>query len=647
MPLGVKNAFGFLRRHDLTKGGGKNENLGAQGLDRKQLALKASDDSCRQLPVNNVRASGTAAKSRALADDETLRDLEEMVRATADATSASCGTLRQLLNDELEVQRVLWDSAGSNQTHKGNQQGIIHGAIPGLAGLAGIMEGNGCSTFSQTQALVFVAAEAGDCKQLLAALAEAQAFSSVSESLQDAARNLHSAEEAMVTWRCLLDALQARNSSEMEIWIEQAQRLGLEVPERLSGVLAELRDIQDDLQRRLRFCLDARDPELIRQVALEAEAAGLGGMPLAREAASLAFPARRVPTKASEASSCTRLPQGDAQHRPDGSPKKPFQQDSPTTRCWHARRDWRYTSKDDDIPRSSTRLRGQSDSPSRQRDATDAATEGEFRRHVSDGSLPNTASAPSRTPPGGPGVQQGPAEAQRPPPAGPFSQHTPPAAPQRSSASADYASMSSRELLQECRRLNLNTSGCAEREDLINVLLDCKRRHRSEQSAASPQAAPWPPPTGGFRSPSAGAARHTAPTGGVRSPSVGASGHAAPSGGFRPPSRGPSRYTAAPSPASAPPRAGPALPASVWDRQRPPPHLMSKRSQALYLLGLETGPGKRTGAVEVRTAYRRVAMECHPDRLQNHARQQEAKVLFQKVKEAFDFLGSPAGGSFY
>lgn len=74
---------------------------------------------------------------------------------------------------------------------------------------------------------------------------------------------------------------------------------------------------------------------------------------------------------------------------------------------------------------------------------------------------------------------------------------------------------------------------------------------------------------------------------------------------------------------------------------------MSKRSQALYLLGLETGPGKRTGATEVRAAYRRAAMECHPDRLQNHARQQEAKALFQKVKEAFDFLGTPAGGGFY
>jgi len=61
------------------------------------------------------------------------------VRATADATSASCGTLRQQLNDELEMQRVLWDSAGCDQKHNGDLQGIIHGAVPGLAGLAGIM----------------------------------------------------------------------------------------------------------------------------------------------------------------------------------------------------------------------------------------------------------------------------------------------------------------------------------------------------------------------------------------------------------------------------------------------------------------------------------------------------------------------------
>jgi len=34
-------------------------------------------------------------------------------------------------------------------------------------------------------------------------------------------------------------------------------------------------------------------------------------------------------------------------------------------------------------------------------------------------------------------------------------------------------------------------------------------------------------------------------------------------------------------------------------------------------------------------------MESHPDRMQNHARQEEAKDLFQRVKEAFDYLNGP------
>jgi len=398
----------------------------------------------------------------------------------------------------------------------------------------------------------------------------------------------------------------------------------------LSAVLTELRNIQEVLERRLRFCLEARDPDLLRQVALEAEAAGLGCLPLAREAASLAFGGGAVGSDSQpwphRARSSSR-PQGSVQHSPEGSPSGRLSQDSHGTRCWHARRDWRYAPTGDDAPRS----RGRSSSPSRpvQHKPQDPCEQSPFGTanadypsqthkppgpHLQQGQRAATTMPP---PPGGPGMRQGSAEARRLPSASPRSQ--PSAAPHRPSANADYTSMSSRELLQECRRLNLNTSGCAEREDLIGMLNDCMRRHTSEQSAASPKAAPWPPPAGGFRSPSAGVS---------------------------------SRRTATPTPATAPPaaatpRPGPGLPATVWDRQRPPLHLMSKRSQALYLLGLETGPGKRTGANEVRTAYRRVAMECHPDRLQNHARQQEAKALFQKVKEAFDFLGTPAGGGLY
>merc|ERR1712125_262888 len=75
---------------------------------------------------------------------------------------------------------------------------------------------------------------------------------------------------------------------------------------------------------------------------------------------------------------------------------------------------------------------------------------------------------------------------------------------------------------------------------------------------------------------------------------------------------------------------------TVWERRSPPSHLLSKRSQALFLLGLETG--RRASVEDLRTAYRRAAMESHPDRMQNHARQDEAKELFQRIKEAFDYL---------
>merc|ERR1712039_1036897 len=84
--------------------------------------------------------------------------------------------------------------------------------------------------------------------------------------------------------------------------------------------------------------------------------------------------------------------------------------------------------------------------------------------------------------------------------------------------------------------------------------------------------------------------------------------------------------------------------ASVWDRSgNPPAHLLSKRSQALWLLGLDVGPGQRATQSELRQAYRRAAMESHPDKMQNHSRQDEAKQLFQRVNEAFNYLNAPTG----
>lgn len=68
----------------------------------------------------------------------------------------------------------------------------------------------------------------------------------------------------------------------------------------------------------------------------------------------------------------------------------------------------------------------------------------------------------------------------------------------------------------------------------------------------------------------------------------------------------------------------------------PPRYLIHKRYEALFLLGLE--PGRLPSASELRSAYRKAALESHPDRQQNHSRQEEAKQLFQRVKDAFDHL---------
>jgi len=45
-------------------------------------------------------------------------------------------------------------------------------------------------------------------------------------------------------------------------------------------------------------------------------------------------------------------------------------------------------------------------------------------------------------------------------------------------------------------------------------------------------------------------------------------------------------------------------------------------------------------AQDLRRAYRRAAMRSHPDRRQNHGREEDAKRRFQDVRDAFEFLQS-------
>jgi len=63
---------------------------------------------------------------------------------------------------------------------------------------------------------------------------------------------------------------------------------------------------------------------------------------------------------------------------------------------------------------------------------------------------------------------------------------------------------------------------------------------------------------------------------------------------------------------------------------------------ALRTLGLPTG--RVPPLAELKTAYRKAAMKSHPDRPQNRGRQAEATAEFQRVKAAFDLLAPGAGG---
>jgi len=65
------------------------------------------------------------------------------------------------------------------------------------------------------------------------------------------------------------------------------------------------------------------------------------------------------------------------------------------------------------------------------------------------------------------------------------------------------------------------------------------------------------------------------------------------------------------------------------------------RAKALRTLGVTTSPGEPPlTPKDLRRAYRRAAMRSHPDRRQNHGREEDAKRRFQDVRDAFEFLQS-------
>jgi len=498
-------------------GGGATSRSGpSDGADGGALAggtgsRAASKAAGQGADVGSGGASASSA-SNGRGHQRTLDELLEVVRSSADATRSSCEQLRHRLNDELQLQRTIWESIASAGPSQSSPQLDAAGELS--------ITRMGAIEFSQTQAIVFAAAEVGDCKQLLGALAEARKFSTVLVSLEEAARNLGTAEEAMVTWKCLLDALKSQDRHEIEVWLEQARGLGLEVPNGVAEAIGELRrreEIQlqhfercQEVEGKVRFALEAGDLELITQVVAEAEALGMKSKIVRQAAARIrehSQPSRHYERRHSSASS--------------------FSQDSTASSSYVPSTDKRRNSY-----------------PSTDRTEVDS----------------------------GPSVRQ---------------------------------------LLEECKRLGLDIAGCTDREDLQKLLRNRRAQQQEQAAKAEREKAER-------EKQAAAAAAAPAPQ------------------GFK--------HTISRPAAQVRNDAG-----TVWSRQNPPVHCVSKRSQALWLLGLE-GTVPQFGRIppaELRSAYRRAAMECHPDRHQNHSREVEAKELFQKVKAAFDFLSNPPPGSGY
>eukprot|EP00927_Polykrikos_kofoidii_P078198 TRINITY_DN75045_c0_g1_i1.p1 TRINITY_DN75045_c0_g1~~TRINITY_DN75045_c0_g1_i1.p1 ORF type:complete len:675 (+),score=150.00 TRINITY_DN75045_c0_g1_i1:67-2091(+) len=548
-------------------------------------------------------------KTRTSSSGGSLNELIEFVEATVEGTRFNISSMRQRLDEEIELQKVLWASAETSDAFvdpfkfddplKNRGELRVHDVTANV-------------DLSQTQALVFAAAEVGDCHQLLAALAEARKFSTVTVSLTHAVKNLAEAEEALVTWRCLLDALKAHDEAEMEIWLEHARGLGLQVPISSRDMLSETRSAAKrsqsssrqntnsssdhlargrEIHQKLLFALETDDLEFLVEAVDEAHGAGLGELPAAKEASK-------------------RLA---------------------------------HLSEADDGGGSPHPRRGGGDG------STDARTASGGQFGVDPSGVNGSGGG------GGSGAFAGEAQepwTYRPTPSA--SRAGPNVYSSQSASTDDDDPRSVRELLEECRSLGYNTAGCFDKADLLKLL-----REGAEKSREAP-----PGPGGGgcgdsYSSGFFGGFGAGAPGSGPQSaapPSSGAwhetfFGTGFSFGGFGAPPE-PAAPPSAPAPSQtpvssqAPPRTMVSSSGTVWDRKTPPAHVFSKRNQALHLLGLlQNGSHglQRVSTSELRSAYKRAAMECHPDKMQNHSRQDEAKELFQRVKAAYDFLQTPAG----
>merc|ERR1711904_254894 len=70
----------------------------------------------------------------------------------------------------------------------------------------------------------------------------------------------------------------------------------------------------------------------------------------------------------------------------------------------------------------------------------------------------------------------------------------------------------------------------------------------------------------------------------------------------------------------------------------PPPRPARPTSREAYLELLGFAPDADPGAEELKKAYRKMAMQWHPDRPHNRERSAEATEMFQAAKEAYDYF---------
>lgn len=503
------------------------------------------------VPSNHVSGHSLPRSSAPRSQEQEIIDFIRILEKDADSARMLA---HKNLSHELQLQKALWASTQTQNTH----------SVGLLDQLQGVNEQP-----EHVQALVVAAAMDGDAAQLLAALEEAKRVSEVSTSLELAAKELHTAEEGLLTWRCLREALQAQDRPEIQAWLEQAMNMGFDAPEGVYEYLdtlykkehAHLQNLERrrEAERRLKFAQEAGEPELLAQMEAEAAALGIRSRPSSfAHQSPRASPRQRSSVKHAKKEK-VRLDTGykhedrtqDQEKTEQRGEQRHHEQEGSRERAQEEKQEHEQRQEQEDHQEQNNR----------QREQREGAKE---RPRV-------TVKAKVRVNTGRPTTKQTQGD------------HT----QQEQGQSSHPDTRSIKELLDECRQRGLDTTACTTREDLLDLL----QRSREAESG-------------------------------------GATGASARAG------------DAAQATRKATVKSGMPLPASVWDRQKiPAQHQVHKQYEAMYLLGFDITKLKgMPTAAELRSAYRKAAMESHPDKVQNHDRQTEAKELFQRVRAAFDYL---------